>query len=103
MDVGSYSEPFNVPQAVIISLIIGIVGGFVYVGSLKSSMTTVKMAQNAKPYVDENSLTLTKQSDRFLYAKTTRVARNTSSSSGGGSSTHRSSSGRSHGGRSGRF
>jgi len=103
VDVGSYSEPFNVPQAVIISLIIGIVGGFVYVGSLKSSMTTVKMAQNAKPYVDENSLTLTKQSDRFLYAKTTRVARNTSSSSGGGSSTHRSSSGRSHGGRSGRF
>jgi len=85
-------------------VVVGLIGGFIGVSSLKSSMTTVRMQTDAQNYVRANSLTLTAQSDRFLYKQVQRIPRSDGNSGGGGgSTTHRSSSGRSHGGRSGRF
>ncbi|NLG05071.1 MAG: TPM domain-containing protein [Clostridia bacterium] len=72
------------------------------------SRTAVK-PQMANEYIDKNSFKVRVQEDRFLRSNTTKVKIESSSSgggsrsSGGGSRTHRSSSGRSHGGRSGRF
>ena len=67
-------------------------------------MTTVAMETDARNYVRADSLNLTAKGDRFLYTQTKRIPRSDDNSGGGGGSTaHRSSSGRSHGGRSGRF
>jgi uncharacterized protein len=104
VDIG-YDSAFNWGGALMISAVIGLIGGLIMVNSMKSSMTTVKMAVNAQNYVRQNSLHLTAQGDRFLYTQTQRIPRSDGSSGGsrGGSTGHRSSSGRTHGGRSGRF
>ncbi len=87
-----------------ISLIVGFIISLIIVSTMKGKMTTVRAARNAANYVVAGSLNLTSQSDRYLYSNTIRTPRNTGNSSGGsGGSVHRSSSGRSHGGRGGRF
>jgi uncharacterized protein len=87
------------------SLVVGLVAGAFTVAFLRSGMKTFKPQRGAQSYVKQGSFALTKQKDTFLYTNTTRVRKQSSSSSGGrgGSSTHRSSSGRSHGGSRGRF
>ena len=104
VDIG-YDSAFNWVGALMISAVIGLIGGLIMVNSMKNSMTTVKMAVNAQNYVRQNSLHLTAQGDRFLYTQTQRIPRSDGSSGGsrGGSTGHHSSSGRTHGGRSGRF
>ncbi|MBQ8249500.1 MAG: TPM domain-containing protein [Clostridia bacterium] len=87
-----------------IALVVGFIIALIIVSTMKGKMTTVRAAKNAANYVIAGSLRLTSQSDRYLYSNTIRTPRNTGNSSGGsGSSMHRSSSGRSHGGRGGRF
>ncbi len=71
------------------------------IGKLK----TVKFQKGARDYVKRGSMHITSQKDLFLYRNVTKTVKQTSSGSSGssGSSTHRSSSGRSHGGSRGKF
>lgn len=107
-DSGGFSFDFILP-----SIIVGFIVSFIMVSIMKSGMKTVRSANSASDYMVNGSLSLRSQSDRYLYSNTVRTRRDTSSHTGGhhgsrggfggGSSVHRSSSGRSHGGRGGRF
>ncbi|MBQ4638926.1 MAG: TPM domain-containing protein [Clostridia bacterium] len=92
------------PIVFIVALGIGLIVAF----SLKSQLKTVRKKQNAASYVQKGSFYLSRSQDIYLYTRTTRrkIETNTGGSSHGGrggSSTFRSSSGRSFGGRGGRF
>lgn len=78
---------------------------FVPVTIMKSAHKSVRPKNQADDYVRPGSFRLTRKNDRFLYRNISRTRRETQSSSGGGGggSTHTSSSGRSHGGSSGKF
>jgi uncharacterized protein len=80
---------------------LGIVIAFIVVNSMKAKLTSVRSRDEAREYVRPNSFRLTMSRDIFLYHTVTRVRRDTDRTSGGGG--HRSSSGRTHGGRSGSF
>jgi uncharacterized protein len=80
---------------------------------MESKLKTVGFQKNASTYVKSNSLNITTRNDRFLYNKVDKQAKPKKksssglsthrSTSGNISTTHRSSSGRSHGGSSGKF
>ena len=67
---------------------------------MRGCMNTAKQQSGASGYLKDNSFDLFRCQDLYLYSRTSRVRKDSGSS---GSSTHRSSSGRSHGGRSGKF
>lgn len=94
-------EPFDYLPSLVIAIVIGLIGGLIYVSILKGKMKSVAFQKGASSYVVPNSLHVEKSRDNFLYMTVTRTKRQSSSSSG--SSTHRSSSGSSHGGRGGSF
>ena len=88
------------------SVVIGVVIAFIVVSVMKGQLKSVGMRNEASDYVRSGSLRLTERSDLFLYRRVTKTVRQSSNSGsrpGGSSSVHRSSSGRSHGGRGGRF
>lgn len=90
----------------LISLVIGAVVALVVILILCSQMNTAKPQSHAVDYLKRDTYHLHTCRDLFLYShvsKTPRSQNNSSGSRGGGSSVHRSSSGRSHGGRGGRF
>ena len=87
-------------QKILISLVIGAVIGGIILAVMRSSMNTAKRQKNAGNYLVNGSFQMYRQQDIYLYSRTTRTVKEQQSS---GSSMHRSSSGRSHGGRSGRF
>lgn len=104
-------EPYdngNFPQEplsavwLLISLGIGIVLALLIVGGMKAQLQNVRPQKAAGSYLKAGGLKLTESRDLFLYHTVTRTARPKQSSSSG-SSTHRSSSGRSYGGRGGKF
>ncbi len=80
------------------SLIGGFVLSLIVVSIMARDMKSVRYQTGADSYEKEGSFVLTRQQDLFLYNQVTRVRRQTQQSGGGSSS-----SGRSHGGRSGRF
>lgn len=82
---------------------VGILTAWIIVSIMKSKLKSVRPRQNATDYVRAGSMKLTVVQDLFLYRTLSRTARPKDSGSGGGSSTHTSSSGRSHGGSSGKF
>lgn len=86
-------------QAVLICLLIGVVVAFIVTGIMKGQLKSVRRQNTANNYIRANSLNLTKSRDMFLYRNVVRRAKPKNN----GSSTHRGSSGRSHGGRGGRF
>lgn len=87
-----------------ISLLIGAVVAAIAVLVMRGSMNTARQQANAVDYVKSGSYQMQIQRDMFLYRQVSKTPRaQSNSSSGGGSSVHRSSSGRSHGGRGGRF
>lgn len=97
-------EPFDAGFSLVASLVIGFVVALIATGVMKGKLKSVRCQVSADHYVTPDSLQLTHSHDLFLYANVTRTERaQSSSSSRGGSSTHRSSSGRSHGGRGGKF
>ncbi len=114
-----YEEPSKIRPSeifslkwLVIALLIGIVIAFIYTAYLKSQLKTVKSKASASDYIIPGSMQLTQQRDVFMYrnVKKTPKPKNNSSSGrsggssfGGGSSTHRSSSGRTHGGSRGSF
>ncbi|MBQ9922505.1 MAG: TPM domain-containing protein [Clostridia bacterium] len=95
--------------AVIVSLIIGLIT----VSVMKSGMKNIGIQKNANIYTKPGDLFLTRSVDRFMYSNVTKTRINTDSNNGSGrsgssfggghSSTRIGSSGRTHGGRSGRF
>ena len=96
------------PEWIFISLIIGFLIALIPMGVLKSQLHTVHMQTGAVPYQKTPGVRITDSRDLYLYRNLTKKPipkENTSSSSsrptGGG--VHVSSSGRSHGGRSGGF
>ena len=83
----------------LVALLIGAVVALIVLLILRHTMNTARRQTNAGQYVQHGSFNLYRRQDIFLYSKTTRTRRSSSSGSGG----HRSSSGRSHGGQSGKF
>lgn len=85
---------------VLISLGVGLVIAIIAICIMRIGMKTIRPQRGAASYVKSGSYQLHRQKDLYLYSRTTRTRRAESSS---GSSTHRSSSGRSHGGSRGKF
>ena len=84
----------------LIALVIGAVAGGITIGVMRSKMNTATRQSGATDYLVNGSFHLYRQQDLFLYSRTSRTRKQQNSSGG---SVHRGSSGRSHGGRSGRF
>lgn len=86
------------------SLAIGAVIAFLVTWRMKRKLKSVGIQASASNYEKEDALKLTEQTDSFLYRHVeSRKKPKNDNNSKGGSSTHRSSSGRSHGGSSGKF
>lgn len=88
--------------SVFISLLIGALMAGIVLLVMRSTMNTKKSQRSAASYETEGSYRLRTNQDLFLYSNVTKRPRPQNNPSGG-SSVHRSSSGRSHGGRGGRF
>lgn len=103
------SEPFPYFMLLIICFAIAFVIALIATAIMKGQLKSVGNQWKADEYVKSGSMKLTKKNDLFLYRHVERREKpkeNTSSSSGsssGGSTTHVSSSGATHGGRSGKF
>ena len=81
---------------------IGFVIAFIATAIMRSKLKSVRSKSGATDYIKQGSFRVTRANDFFLYRTVSRRARPKDTGSGG-SSTHRSSSGRSHGGGGGRF
>ena len=86
-----------------VSLILAFIVSGIITGVWKSELNTVNKQTGASNYADRDSIRVTLSRDLFLYRNVSRVRRQTEQPNRSGTSIHRSSSGRSHGGRSGRF
>ena len=108
-------ESFPFFTLLLICLAIAFVIALIATGIMKSQLKSVYSQSKADNYMKNGSMKLTKKNDLFLYRRVDRREKpkeNTSSSSSsgssgsgrtGGSTTHTSSSGATHGGRSGKF
>jgi len=83
---------------ILLSLLIGAAVGGIVIWVMRSKMNTAKPQSGAQNYMVSGSYDLYRCQDFYLYSRTSRVRKSQDSSS-----THRSSSGRSHGGGSRRF
>lgn len=86
---------------ILISLGIGVVFAFIITGIMKSKLKSVRFQPAASSYVRRDSVNMRISRDLFLYSRIDRRAK--PKNTGSGSSTHRSSSGRIHGGSRGKF
>lgn len=93
------SDSGNILFRFVIALVIGAVIAGVALLVMRSKMNTAKAQRGANSYLAEGSYDLYRCMDMYLYSRTTKVRKSENNSSG----SHRSSSGRSHGGSSGRF
>ena len=87
---------------VVASWLIALLTGVLIVKSWASKMDTALKQTHAASYIVSGSLAFREKSDRFLYSHVARTKRQTDSGSGG-RGIHTGSSGRSHGGRGGRY
>ena len=88
---------------VAIAWLVSLGTGFLIVGIWKKSMNTALSQTQATAYITPGSLSFAVQQDQFLYSNISKIARANNSGSSGGGGIHTSSSGRSHGGRGGKF
>lgn len=90
---------------VFISLAIGLILAFIITGAMKNKLKSVRTQSAAANYIVSSNLDLGGSRDIFLYNMVNKRPRPkaSSSSSRSGSTTHTSSSGRTHGGSSGKF
>lgn len=94
-----------------VSLVIGLAAAAICLFVMRSSMNTKRRQYSAGDYLKPGSYHLLAHHDIFLYSNISKTPRQqntggpgrTGGHPGGGSSIHRSSGGRSHGGRGGRF
>lgn len=100
-DVNDFTDnSFHLGKRLLICFGVGLLIALVAVGIMYSKLKSVH-SHTASHYVRSDGLKLTASRDLFLYAHVDRRKKENESS--GGSSTHRSSSGNTHGGRSGGF
>lgn len=107
-DMGNQKQESFIGAKILLSLVIGFVLAFIPIGVMKRKMLNVRKQEDAADYLKSGSFHLSRNYDRYITSQVTRVAKpkennNSRSGGGGGSSFHVSSSGRSHGGHSGRF
>jgi len=87
-----------------VSLLIGIIAAAISLFAMRYSMNTKRRRRSAGDYLKSGSYRLHLYQDIFLYSNLSKTRRQQNTGgSAGGSSIHRSSGGRSHGGRGGRF
>lgn len=101
-----YAEEDGFPiMAELVVIVISVVLAFAITGAFKRSMNTARKQTGASAYTSPRGANITVARDTFLYSTVSKVKIETSSSSASrsGGSSHRSSSGRSHGGRGGKF
>ena len=91
---------FPLFSRLVISLIIGFVIAFITVSIMKGQLKSVRRQNAASVYTKAGSMNVTLSNDVFLYSHVSKRAKPKNNSSGG---SRTSSSGRSHGGRSGKF
>ena len=91
---------FAVGKTLLIALVVGFVIALIVTLIWKGQLKSVRKQTGADVYTKQGSMQIRQATDLFLYRDLRRVKRETSS---GGSGTHRSSSGRSHGGGGGKF
>lgn len=84
-----------------VSLGAGVIFALLVVGAMRAQLKNVRLQRAAGVYLKKNGLQLRESRDLFLYHTVTRKARPKQNQSG--SSTHSSASGRSYGGRGGKF
>ncbi len=112
-DYSSYDKVLDIPSIVmryLIAIGIGAIVAFLLTKSKLKKMKTAVAATEANSYIKDGSVNVTYANDIFLYSNITKtpVPKQTKTDSGGrggmgGGGMHTSSSGRSHGGRSGGF
>lgn len=92
-------------MAELVVIAISVVLAFAIAGVVKRSMNTARKQSGASAYTSPRGANIAVARDTFLYSTVSKVKIETSSSSASrsGGSSHRSSSGRSHGGRGGKF
>jgi len=90
------------PIWILISILGGVLIGAIVTGGMKSSLKSVAKQRVAGNYLVSTVMSPYANKDLYLYSVVTKTAK-PKESSGSGSSTHRSSSGRTHGGSSGKF
>lgn len=61
----------------LISLIVGVVIGFITVSVMKGQLKSVRQQSGAAEYITPDSFDVTVSRDIFLYQRTTRTPRNT--------------------------
>lgn len=81
-------------------MIFGLAAAAVTVGVMRASMNTKRRQNAAAAYLQKGSFRFSCRQDLFLYSRVSKTRRESSS---GGTSTHRSASGRTHGGGGGKF
>lgn len=96
-------EPYDIKTSIIVSLVIGIIVALIATGVMKGQLNTVRPQTRADDYVKDGSMRVTGSRDLYLYSHVDRRARPQNNGGSRGSSVRMSSSGRSHGGRGGRF
>lgn len=98
------NEPISDLTAVLFMTVpAGLVIALIAILIMRGIMNTKQPQRSAENYEVSNSYKLKQHRDLFLYSNVSKTPRQQSSNSSGGSSVHRSSSGRSHGGRGGKF
>lgn len=75
---------FDLPEHLKVSLIIGVVAGFIVVFVLKAQLKSVKKRYTAREYIRPGSLNVRRVGDFFLYSTVSKTRRQQSSSSGSG-------------------
>ncbi|MBQ9921525.1 MAG: TPM domain-containing protein [Clostridia bacterium] len=101
-DYSDYSDDgFDVFSSLLIAIVGGFIIAFIAVSVMKGQLKSVRTQTRANDYLKSGSMHISQSNDIFLYRNVTRRAKPKNNSTGSG--TRISSSGRSHGGRSGKF
>jgi len=100
-DTNNLPEKPMSPVWIIISILGGVLIGAIITGVMKSSLKSVSKQRAAGHYLVSTVMSPFSNKDLYLYSVVTKTAKPKESE--GGSSTHISSSGRTHGGSSGKF
>lgn len=98
-----YDQQRSFSSILISSMVIGVIVAGISILIMRYSMNTKRRKHNAGDYLKQGSFQLRLHRDIYLYSNISKVRRQQNTGSSGGSSVHRSSGGRRHGGRGGKF
>lgn len=101
-----YEEDSGIAASILLGCVVGLIVAGIAVIIMRMSMNTKRAQYSAGDYLKAGTYHLRANRDLFLYSQVTKTPRpqqQNNNNSGGGSGVHTSSSGRTHGGRSGKF